>query len=177
MTIILLVLLVIAIGFLIQQQRYRRRLVKSSTKIIGDLVYDVRALTVQRDAVDANYKALEEGQQEIVDNYENDLLDMRTRMEAAQNAAVYDREKREEAESKIKQWDEAIEKHSEHCDSIIPDMVDLMMRDIFPKEEDMIQHNHTSDESCDEAGCTADRYVDGKHVFTDTTIETKPADG
>lgn len=36
----------------------------------------------------------------------------------------------------------------------------------------IVKHNHPLYERCDEVGCTQDRYLDGRHVFTDVTVET-----
>ena len=43
------------------------------------------------------------------------------------------------------------------------------------EESGVLLHDHRSTESCDEAQCDTDRYVDGKHVFTDKTVQTEPA--
>jgi Skp family chaperone for outer membrane proteins len=135
MTIILIIVIAILLGLLIQQYRVRKRIIKTSSRLIGEQLYEIRALTVQRDAVDANYKALEEGQQEIVDNYENDFLDLKEKAEAAQNAAKYDREMREEVEKKLEQANLLIEKHSEKCDILVEDIADMLISEIMPKGE------------------------------------------
>lgn len=40
-----------------------------------------------------------------------------------------------------------------------------------------IEHNHPSEEGCDENSCDADRYLDGKHVFTDVDVITVDEEG
>jgi hypothetical protein len=132
---VLLVMLMVCIVVIFQQQRYRRRLVKTSTRLIGDLNYKLNIRAEQLRELEQDNIALEEGNQEIVDNYENDFLDLRAKAEAAKNAAEYDREKREEAEKKLSQWDAAIQNHAGHCDTILHEMVDTMMEDILPKSE------------------------------------------
>ena len=135
MTIILLVLLVIAIGALIQQYRYRRRIVKTSTRLIGDLNYKLDIRAEQCRELEQNYNSLEEGQQEIIDNYENDLLDLREKKEVAENAAAYDREMREEVEKKLEQANLVIEKHSDKCDILVEDIADLLIAEVMPPSE------------------------------------------
>lgn len=135
MTIVLLVLLVIAVAALIQQYRYRRRIVKTSTRLIGDLNYRLNIRAEQCRELEQNYQHLEEGQQEIIDNYENDLLDMREKKEAAQNAAAYDREMREEVEKKLFQANEIIEKHSDKCEMLVEDIADLLIAEVMPPSE------------------------------------------
>lgn len=36
----------------------------------------------------------------------------------------------------------------------------------------LFEHNHLLSERCDEAGCQADRYIDGEHFFTDKVVNT-----
>ena len=36
----------------------------------------------------------------------------------------------------------------------------------------LFEHNHLLSERCDEAGCEADRYLDGEHFFTDKVVNT-----
>jgi len=36
----------------------------------------------------------------------------------------------------------------------------------------LFEHNHMLSERCDEAGCGADRYIDGEHFFTDKVVNT-----
>lgn len=135
MIIFLLVVIAILIGLLIQQRRYRNRVVKTSTRLIGELSYENRALTVQRDAVDANYKALEEGQTELIENYENDFLDLKDKVEAAQNSAAYDRERREEVEKKLEEVNAIVEKHSDKCDILVEDIADMLIKSVLPERE------------------------------------------
>lgn len=127
MTIFLLILLLIAIGALIQQKRYRTRLTTASSKTI-------EALHLENIQLRKDNKALEEGNQEIVDNYENDFLSFKEKIEVVQNSAKYDQEMREEAERLGALKDYIIEKHAGHCDSILHDVVEGMMDELKPKE-------------------------------------------
>lgn len=135
MTVALGILLGIAILIDIQQTRYRRRIVKTSSELIAGLNAEKENARKSYFALRENYKALEDGQQEIIENYENDLLDMREKKEAAQNAAAYDREMREEAEKKIDRINEVVELHSTKCGSIIDDLAQVLVDEILPKEE------------------------------------------
>lgn len=135
MTIILSVLLVIAIVALIQQYRYRRRIVKTSTRLIGNLHYENNQLKNRLHEEVRNYHALEIGQQELVDNYENDFLTLKEKVAASDNAARYDREMREELEKKLEQANEIIEKHSDKCDILVEDIADMLIAEVMPKDE------------------------------------------
>lgn len=132
MTIILLVLLVIAIGLLVQQYRYRRRISKHASFM------DAEYMKIQAKLGDAYsaYAALETGQQEIIDNYENDLLDMNEKLEAARNSAAYDREMREKAEKLMDLQNTVIEKHADGCESILQEIADAIVADILPPKEE-----------------------------------------
>jgi len=131
MTIFLIVVIVILIGFLIQQYRYRRRLNKSHTWLEDEY------LKIQEKLGDAYsaYAALDVGQQEIIDNYENDFLSFKEQMQAAQNSAAYDREKREEVERLLALKDKIIEKHAGSCDSILAEVVNEMVAELRPSDE------------------------------------------
>jgi K+-sensing histidine kinase KdpD len=131
MTIFLIILLVIAVGVIIQQYRYRRRITKHSTWLESEY------MTIQEKLGDAYsaYAALETGQQEIIDNYENDFLSMGEQVEAAKNAAKYDREKREEVEGLLALKDKIIEKHAGTCDSILAEVVNEMVAELRPSDE------------------------------------------
>lgn len=135
MTIILSVLLVIAIVALIQQYRYRRRIVKTSTRLIGNLHYENNQLKNRLHEEVRNYHALEIGQQELVDNYENDFLTLKEKVAASDNAARYDREMREELEKKLEQANEIIEKHSDKCDILVEGIADMLIAEVMPKDE------------------------------------------
>jgi hypothetical protein len=131
MTIFLIVVIVILIGFLIQQYRYRRRLNKSHTWLEDEY------LKIQEKLGDAYsaYAALDVGQQEIIDNYENDFLSFKEQTQAAQNSAAYDREKREEVERLLALKDKIIEKHAGSCDSILAEVVNEMVAELRPSDE------------------------------------------
>lgn len=123
--ILLVITIVIATGIIVQQVRYRRRIIRTSSNLIMGLGRDLRtALEIQ--------DALEIGNQEIVENYENDFLDMQARLDASYNAAAYDREMREEAEKKLKLVNDLIDKHAGHCESILKEYVDAMTEEISP---------------------------------------------
>lgn len=135
MTIVLSILLLIALGFLVQQWRYRRRIVKTSTRLIGNLHYNNNQLANALAQAEKNYEALEVGQEEIIDNYENDFLSFKDQIAAAQNSAAYDRECREEVEKKLAMTNAVIDYHAGHCETILKDLVDGMMEEIQPKSE------------------------------------------
>lgn len=135
MTVFLIVVIVVLLIALVLQWAYRRRLVKTSSDLLHSALLANIDLEEKISEEKKNYAALEQGTQEIIDNYENDLLDLKDRNEAAYNSAAYDREKRDEAEKKLSQWDAAIRKHAGHCDTILEEMVDVMMEDFLPKGE------------------------------------------
>jgi hypothetical protein len=135
MTIILSVLLVIAIGIIIQQRRYRNRITKTSTRLIGNLHYEKNRLLNEFSQLLSEYEALEMGQEELIDNYENDFLDLQAKVTAAQNSAEYDREMREEAEKKLKMTNDLIDAHAGSCETILKEYVNVMMEEINPKDE------------------------------------------
>lgn len=135
MTIFLLMVIGTLIVVLIQQYRYRRRIVKTSTRLIGNLNYENQRLKDRLHEEVANYHALDIGQQEIVDNYENDLLDMREKKEAALNSAKYDREQRERVEEELERINKVIEDHSTKCETIVEDIAEALLNDILPPSE------------------------------------------
>jgi hypothetical protein len=166
-------------SLLVHQYLYRRRIVKTSSRLISNQLSDHRRLKERFDELQKNYNALEEGNQEIVDNYENDFLDFKQQIETAKNSAAYDREAREKVEAELERMNLIIEQHSNKCDTIVEDIAHHLINELLPEdimEDNKLVHNHPSSERCDKNGCTTDRYVDGEHVFTDKTVVTSPAD-
>lgn len=135
MTIFLIIVIVILIGLLIQQYRYRRRMTRGALDVQTTLLDQIGNLTDALVQSRKNYKALEEGQQEIVDNYENDFLTFQEQIDAAKNSAAYDREKREEAERLLALKDKIIEKHAGSCETILAEVVNEMMAELRPADE------------------------------------------
>lgn len=134
-TIILIVLLFIAIAALIQQGFVRRRIVKTAAAAQVAVLESNDFLEAQLAQAKSDYEALEEGTQEIVDNYENDFLSYRERADAAYNAAAYDREQRERVENELERINQVIENHSNKCETIIEDIAEAILNDILPPGE------------------------------------------
>lgn len=135
MTYILILIIAVLLFLLIEQRRYRVRLMKVASRSVEGLLEENQNLYQTIGDKARECMALEEGNQELVDNYENDFLDMREKLEAAKNAAAYDREMRDEAEKKLEAWDTAIRNHADHCDSILEEVVDAMMEVLHPTKE------------------------------------------
>lgn len=135
MTIFLLILLAVCIIFIFQQWRYRERLIKGAILTQNALVEtNNKTLEAYRQKC-REYAALEEGQQEIIDNYENDFLDFKNQIDGLQNGAKYDREMREEVEKKLEQANLIIEKHSDKCDTLVEDIADMLIAEAMPPSE------------------------------------------
>jgi hypothetical protein len=135
MTIILLVTIAILAVVILLQWRKHRIFRTGAILVTNSMQAEVEKYSDLYDQVRRNYDALDEGNQEIVDNYENDLLDMKTRMEASYNAAAYDRQMREEVEKKLEQANLIIEKHSDKCDILVEDIADMLIAEAIPREE------------------------------------------
>lgn len=135
MTIILILVILALCGVVFYQFFYWRRLLNASREMLHEALLANVDLEEKGREKDENYRALDEGNQEIVDNYENDLLDMKTRMEASYNAAAYDRQMRDEVEKKLEQANLIIEKHSDKCDSLVEDIADMLIAEVLPREE------------------------------------------
>lgn len=174
MTIFLIVLLLIAVGIIIQQYRYRRRLIKGATEVHNGLMANISSLTDALAQARQNYHALEIGMDEQVDNYENQFLTFKEQIRGLENTVEYQKGAREEVERLLELKEFVILRHAEGCDTMLTEVVADMIEYLKPGN---LVHNHASTEKCDENACTTDRYVDGTHVFTDKTVESTPADG
>jgi hypothetical protein len=127
---------------------------------------DNKALYKKYNALATDYRASEEGIQEIVDNYENDLL------QASENAESLGKLILGQQES-IEMRDNIIEHHAKHCHHIIEDTFELIafrFREEHPQENDFF-HEHLFGERCSEKGCPIHNNVDGNHVYFDVTVE------
>jgi hypothetical protein len=126
---------------------------------------DNKALYKKYNALATDYRASEEGIQEIVDNYENDLLQASENMETLGTTIVAQ-------ELKIDERDEIIEHHASKCHGIIEDTFELIkfrFRQHHPEEDDQF-HEHYFGETCRDSDCKLNRNSDGNHVFFDETI-------
>lgn len=135
MTIFLLIVIMAMAAIIFQQRRYRKRLIKGSLDAQRALVEinDAMAKTIKNQREE--YAALEVGTQELVDNYENDFLDLQEKLEGANNGARYDRERLEEAETRLSSWTDLVNQHAEKCDMLVQDIADSLIIDILPPSE------------------------------------------
>lgn len=118
---------------------------------------DVRLAVLQR-----KYDKSEEGIVEICENYENDHLNLKEKIESLEaSVTIFGRE--------IFERDLIIENHAKHCHGLVADTIDLLMEQIKPGHDHII-HNHPWPDACDDTECKADRYLDGTHEFTNVNI-------
>lgn len=130
--VLLSVLLMIAIGMLVQQFRYRRRLLEKSSELLRVQVVENAKLRNHLAAEKAEKARLFRSRAAIDDEYKV----LKDRLEASYNGAAYDREMREDAERRLTVQGNIIDKHSKHCDTILNDMVDGMVEQLKPQAED-----------------------------------------
>jgi hypothetical protein len=134
MTIILILVILALCGVVFYQFFYWRRLLNASREMLHEALLANIDLEEKGREKDRNYEALERGQQEIIDNYENDFLNFQVQIDGLKNGAVYDREMRDEAEKKLKLTNDVIDAHAGSCESILKEYVDAMMEEIQPKD-------------------------------------------
>lgn len=127
LSIILAVLLLIAIGLLIQQRRYRKRTIV----LLHSQMMTNSGQQQQIGKLQAKYHRLKRKNETLT--ISNKVLEARN--EAAYTGAAYDREKREEAEKLAAFKDFVIEKHAGHCDTILEEVVNEMLRELRPEKE------------------------------------------
>ena len=126
---------------------------------------DNKALYEKYYKLEADSRASEEGVQEIVDNYENDLLQASETLDKTiiQKNLLY---------VQIEERDDIIEHHAKKCHGIVEDSFELIkfrFRQHHPEALDQF-HEHSFDVSCRKADCKVNQHSHGNHVYFDEVV-------
>lgn len=122
---------------------------------------------VQHDGIVSEWAAAELGIQEIIENYENDLLQANENVERLGLLVL-------EQEGKIDTRDAIIAHHAAHCHSMAEIEYGRVLELFKDSCDHSLPHAHASYEKCDANACDTDRFADGTHIFTDKVIIATP---
>lgn len=147
-----IIITIVAIFFLVQYIRAKTR----NYRLILDRDCQLSEATTKYNVLKDSYGRMEQGSFELAESYEMDMLDLK---------------------EKLSERDAIIENHAAKCHGLVEHTIEMLLEKFKPIHEHIEVHNHPKSDPCGAHGCTADRYVDGTHVFSDTTIKTAPVEG
>ena len=157
-SITLLGLLVLAVIWIIHEERQLHNVVQTSARLITEAEED------RRIGYEA-YGALEQGMDEQAENYEQQFLSFEEEIHNVRESHRLLKEDYDEAKK-------IVDLHEAHCLPIL----NLEVTGLVQPRAMMI-HNHPNYEECAPNNCKADRFADADHVFTDMTVSREPSGG